>query len=390
MTALDADFVIAGAGLSGLALAVHLADAGLGGRRLVLCDPRTTFEDDRTWCGFHMEPHVFSGAVSHRWSRWRVAGPGRDVVRGHPDHPYELVRGADFYRTALARLEREPNVELRLGTPVEDLEDRGDRVVVTTGDGALHARAAFDSRPATARAALAPGPGDVLLLQHFRGWFVRTERPVFEPEVATLMDFRVPQDEGVHFVYVLPTSRHEALVEDTFFSEKPLASETYDATIRAYLDRLDPGDVEVVGDEAGVIPMTTAPFDPRPSPRVYRIGLAAGLAKPSTGYAFLNVMRWSAALAARLRRDALPAPPPVRGHRAAALDRILLSYLKKHPGFGPDFFVDLFEKVPPVVLLRFLTERGTLADCVRVIVASKSLGLSLETVRASPLWLRSP
>jgi hypothetical protein len=45
-----------------------------------------------------------------------------------------------------------------------------------------------------------------------------TDRPVFDPGVATFMDFRVPQEGGTCFVYVLPTDPRRALVEYTVFS----------------------------------------------------------------------------------------------------------------------------------------------------------------------------
>jgi lycopene beta-cyclase len=71
----------------------------------------------------------------------------------------------------------------------------------------------YDSRP--------PVADTNILLQHFRGLEIRAAKPVFNPEVAILMDFRVSQENGIHFMYVLGYDEYTALVESTFFSLSP-------------------------------------------------------------------------------------------------------------------------------------------------------------------------
>ena len=67
----DADVLIVGAGCAGLSLAWHLVERGLGGRRLLLVDPRTEYGRDRTWCFWNVVEHPFEDLVTKRWSRWR-------------------------------------------------------------------------------------------------------------------------------------------------------------------------------------------------------------------------------------------------------------------------------------------------------------------------------
>ena len=56
------------------------------------------------------------------------------------------------------------------------------------------------------------------LNQHFRGWEIETDRPVFNPQLPTLFDFRTPQDGHMRFVYTLPFAENRALIEYTLFS----------------------------------------------------------------------------------------------------------------------------------------------------------------------------
>src|SRR5690606_16025772 len=123
---------------------------------------------------------------------------------------YQHLPADAFYQRCLERLEG--RAELRLGVQAGRIRERGGGVEIETSAGPIEARVVFDSRPSPSEAA-----GHITLLQHFEGWHVRVERPAFDPSVATLMDFAAPQDLAIHFLYVLPYSPTEALVEATFF-----------------------------------------------------------------------------------------------------------------------------------------------------------------------------
>lgn len=393
--AIDADVIIAGAGLSGLSLAVALLDAGLpDDARILLVDPRETLSGaDRTWCFFDLVPHAFESAITHRWNRWRVRDGGVEALRSAPGITYCRIPGERFYELALERLAAAGRrVEIVHGVTVENLEDRGAHVDVHTSTGVLRARLAMDSRPPSLTRATDDGQ-EVRLLQHFRGRVVRSTEPVFEVDTATLMDFDVVQAYGIHFVYVLPFDAHTALVESTFFTERLLPDAVYEEAIETWLAQRRPGVVfQTVSHESGVIPMTTEPFDAWPSPRIVRIGTAGGHVKPSSGYAFLAVQRFVREFAPRvvaaLRTGGCAEPPAPRSPRTTALDTIFLSYLRSRPERAPATFYRLFERVPPAVLARFLSDTGTLADDLTVMRTSDSPRLALETIRATPLLRR--
>lgn len=379
------DILILGAGCAGLSAVVHLLEVGLGDRRVTIVDPRTEFGRDRTWCFFRVAHHPFEDAVAHRWHRWRVRDAHRVTVRESALHPYQHLPSDAFYRRCLARIDASDRVELRLGVRADAVEDRGDVVRVTTDRGELRARVVLDGRPQAV--VTRRRPGDVRLLQHFVGWFIRTEEPQIDPDVVTLMDFSVDQGDGIHFVYVLPFSEHDALVEDTYFSFDPLPEERHEATLAHWLDRRGIVDYEVVHRERGALPMSTEEVEQSPSPRVLRIGLAGGLARPATGYAFLAIQRHARELARRLVRAEVPRPPRARAPRTVALDRIFLSHLARHPERAPALFVRMFERTPPDVLARFLSEASSVADEGRVMAALPPLPFAAEALRSSRLWL---
>ena len=301
--------LILGAGCAGLSLALALLEAGVR-EEIVLVDRRTEFRHDRTWCFWSTAPPVAGAALAtHRWSGWRmVAGDGRATVHRSARHPYLHVPADRFYAAALARLERAPNVRLRLGERVLGVSEVGAGVTVRTTGGDLEGDLACDAMGGAGPLNRGRTAGAVELAQRFLGQEVETERPVFDPGVATLMDFRAAPAAGdaLRFVYVLPFTPTRALVEDTGLGGGAgRAPEQREVRERAHRCRrptgapqshdfsprwLDAGAV-MCREERGTLPMTTHTFPTVRGPRLFAVGAAAGALRPSTGYAFVRLRR---------------------------------------------------------------------------------------------------
>lgn len=387
----DADIVIAGAGAAGLSCAVQLARSGVTRRlRVLLLEPRETYPRDRTWCFWDVMPHPFEDAISHAWPAWRVATPDGTVERSWPGLAYRHLPADAFYEAAFARIEADPGLELRLGTRVTEIEEAPGGVLVRTENGSVRARFALDGRPPRPRPEPAAGRDGrhARLLQHFHGEVVRTAEDAFDPGVATVMDFRVTQERGIHFVYVLPFDRRTALVEDTYFAGMPRPVEAYAEEIRSYLQaHHDVARYELLHAETGAIPMDARPPSARSGPRTWHIGVRGGAARPSTGYAFLAIQRQAARIAGTLAEWAKhpsrppPDPPRVYSRRAAFLDRVFVSHLLRRPETAPELFLRMFERVRPDALARFLFDGGSPLDDLRVMAALPAIPLVAETIR---------
>ncbi|MFC8034165.1 lycopene cyclase family protein [Streptomyces griseoincarnatus] len=357
---LEADVAIVGAGAAGLSLAHRLAGPGSGRRApsVVLLDapPGPLRPPRRTWCFWEAGPGRFDAAVTASWRSLRVRDRGGRPIDGDiAPLRYKMIRSDDFEHLVARDLAGHDGVRRVEGT-VDTVEDvpGGALVRLRDRDGdprVVGARWVFDSRP----------PGSLpaartTLLQHFHGWFVRTARPAFAPGTAELMDFRTPQPaDGLSFGYVLPLGRHDALVEYTEFSPRPLTRDAYEAAVRHYTDDvLRLGDLEVLSTETGVIPMTDAVMPRRTGQSVFRIGAAGGATRPSTGYTFAGLQRQTRAVAAAIREGRRPVPPPAHSARSRAMDAVLLRALAGGRADGPALFCRLFDRVPMRRLLRFL------------------------------------
>ncbi|MFC4564467.1 lycopene cyclase family protein [Nocardiopsis mangrovi] len=354
------DVAVVGAGAAGLSLTRRLdrmkpqADGGVGAVALIEAPPGPLRAPVRTWCFWEAGGGPWDDVLAARWSLLEVVGPGGDATAA-PISPlsYKMLRSTDF--EAHVRAGMSGRVE-EIGAAVEEIEDGPDRAVVRGRDASggpveVAARWVFDSRPVPV-----PPSARTTLLQHFRGWFVRTAADAFDPGRAVLMDLRPPQPRnGVAFGYVLPLSPREALVEYTEFTRGVLDGAGYDAALRDYTGRvLELGAFEVTGVEQGAIPMTDGAFRTRPGRRVFRIGAAGGATRPSTGYTFSGIQRQAAAVAGALARGRTPVPPVPHLRRHLAMDAVLLRALDTGRIDGAAFFAGLFRRNGIPGVLAFL------------------------------------
>ncbi|WP_328430149.1 lycopene cyclase family protein [Streptomyces sp. NBC_00443] len=359
------DVVIVGGGAAGLCLALQLTATATTTRSVVVVEPPEgpSRPRERTWCFWDEGSCDFEEAISASWSRLRVHGTdGREITVDPVPLRYRMLRSTQFEQFVHARLAAHPRARVLRATAgaVRDTAD-GAAVSCVASDGrplTLRARHLFDSRPLQALP-----PARTCLLQHFRGWFVRTAAERFDPTVADLMDFRVPQPRhGLAFGYVLPLASDRALIEYTEFSRAPLTTAAYEASLGHYCrEILRLGAFTVEAAEQGAIPMTDARFPRRIGPAVFRIGTAGGATRPATGYTFAAAQRQSRAIADALEAGR-PLVPPPHGRRALAMDAVLLRALDTGRIDGPDLFTDLFSRIPTERLLRFLDGATTLRE----------------------------
>ena len=381
--------MILGAGCAGLSLAWNLLELGYQ-EPILLVDRRERFENDRTWCYWDVEPTPFSDLATHAWTRWMVHDGRRETVAACPEYPYLRLRSADVYRRVLERLAAAPNVTMALGRPILGVRETAGGVRVETADGEFAGLRAFDS---SARPSVAATPGTPSLLQHFFGQTVRVDRPTFDPACPSLMDFRASQADGPHFVYLLPLSATEALVENTYLFPFAPTVDRHRREIADYLRMrygLAPGSYRVVEEEAGAIPMTTDAGPVAPGSRVTPIGLAGGAARPSSGYAFLRIQRQARHLAERLAAGHAPGPSDALRSLGPAkyrfFDAVFLRALSDRPDLAPSIFARMFARADPAAVVRFLGERSTPRDDLRIVAALPKRPFIAAAIRSAPDW----
>jgi lycopene beta-cyclase len=355
------DAVIVGAGAAGLALAARLASGGWRERRVLLVDDGSTAIEDRSWAYWSAVPRPVDAAAAVAVNRFRLHALGRGATVPLGRYRYRQVRGVDLRAWVDRSLATAPGFVIADGH-VDAVDDGDDHALVRFGRPAgreVEAEWVFDARR--------PGgpPAVPELTLSFCGWEVETERPVFDPSAVTLFDFRTERHREGRFVYLLPTGSRTALVEYTAFSRQP-AEDGSDA-LAAYLSEvLDAGQYRVTRVERGALPLGR-PATRRSGRRALRIGVAGGLLKAGTGYAFDRIQRDAEAVVASLRTYGHPYALPVPARRHRYLDQVLLRVLAAEPQQLERVFAQLFRANPAERVLRFLDEDTTRVEEARLI-----------------------
>jgi lycopene beta-cyclase len=350
------DFIFVGGGLAGLSLAYHLAHSRLPGRSMLVIDRDVKNRNDRTWCFWTHQPMRFDDIVHRQWSQIHFAGDKfeRDLDLG--DYRYKLIRGLDFYQFVRQDISAHANVKFLRGT-VEEIDDDTDCSRVLVDGRTYTGRWVFDSR--FSLKAFQPGPAHLhYVQQHFKGWEIETSDDAFNPETATLLDFRTPQKHAMRFFYVLPFSQRRALVEYV-----TLGPDRYDEALRVYMENvLRIQDYRVLASEGGISPMTDHVFPRRAGKHIMNIGVRGGRIKPSTGYAFLRIQQDCSAIAQSLLARGHPFAVPSDSGRYRLYDSLMLEVMQRHGDEIKPIFTALFKNNPIERVLRFLDEEASPAE----------------------------
>lgn len=367
------DFIIAGGGLSGLSLAYYMNQTVLSEKSILIIDQDTKTQNDRTWCFWEKDNRSPFDAIIHRqWQKVFFHGTNFSSALNLGDYTYKWLRGIDFYDFVKTDLASNPNIRF-VQEHIERIKDTPTGGFVITTENQYLAEYVFDStKPLKLNLADCHN-----MLQHFKGWEIVTDKPVFDPDCPTMMDYRVEQSGvGVRFMYVLPESPTRAMVEFTVFSDELLPPAEYDAELHKYLKEfLKIEQFSIEHEEFGVIPMTDEPTPNHEGEHVVRIGTSGGYVKASTGYAFQRTQRFTQALVKNLVTLGKPISPQknFKKHFKDWLDSTLLNVLLKNRALGKDVFTALYQKNPTPRLFAFLDEDTTLFE-------------DLQIMSTVPLW----
>lgn len=362
------DYIFLGTGCAGLSLLMHMIDAGLTeGKKIMLIDKSTKQTNDRTWCFWEEGEGFFEPVVYRRWDHTWFHAPGFSKQYAIAPYQYKMIRGIDFYQHCWQKVRQHKNIEIINGT-VSGVSCSGNmlQIIIDGKEQQFTGATVFNSlwNEADARKQKA-----VFLLQHFKGWIIETTAPFFNPTEATLMDFRVSQDKGACFVYVLPLGDTRALIEYTLFSENLLDDADYDKGLAAYISNwLQTEDYVIAEEELGVIPMTSAQF-PWYANGMYHIGTAGGQTKASSGYTFRFIQKQSAAIAEQIisKQFSTELKPGQSAKRFHFYDAVLLQVLKNRYAAASQVFTNLFKKNTPQQIFAFLDNETSLRQDLKII-----------------------
>lgn len=350
------NYIFTGSGLSALMTVYEIILSGkFEDKTILLIDENAKKTNDRTWC-FWDENKLFEQVVSKKWDTALFADKNfkRELIL--EPYQYKMIKGLDFYTLVFDELSKHSNIHF-VNQKVIDFQELGNHCVVKTDTESFTCNQIFNSiffpEPIKNQAKYP------FLHQHFIGWFIKSKEAVFDPDCATFMDFSVEQKGNTRFMYVLPTSKNEALIEYTLFSKDLLPKEEYETEIKNYIEKLGITNYELLEKEQGNIPMTSYEFWKQNTKNIINIGSAGGWTKASTGYTFKNTTKKSKSLMQFLQTET----DFRKFHKKDKFwfyDLLFLDVLNRRNDLGSEIFSALFRKGDPTLIFKFLDEETSL------------------------------
>lgn len=370
------DYVIAGAGGAGLSLLHYLlASPVLSNKQILVIDQSLKKTNDRTWCFWEIGDHEFESLVQHRWDAVSIHADSFSKELATSPFSYKMIQGIDFYNYVMTAAKLKPNVhwvEAAISNMAEIVSDNIDTEVLLKWEGGFaRAKMVFTSILPFQMNNLASAikydsvnqSANKLpfLWQHFKGRTVTFNQPVFNQQVARLMDFNVPQHGATAFMYLLPINEMQALVEYTLFSDQILEISMYDMALNDYLAKHYPDCIYTIEhEEIGAIPMTQQSFSNFKAP-IYPIGALGMAIKASTGYAFQFIQLQCKNIVIQLEQGSV-INTNVHNTRHRFYDAVLLHVLFYHKMEGAEIFKRIFAKNKVATVFKFLSNTSSLLE----------------------------
>jgi lycopene beta-cyclase len=359
------DYIFTGTGLSALMTVYKMVQSGtFKEKTILLLDENAKKTNDRTWCFWNQPDGFWSKIVHTKWDSALFANEDFERDLDLKPYQYNMVQGLDFYNLIFDLISKHKNISF-LNQKVIEIEESETIIFVQTETESFSCSKLFNSiynKNKVENQSKYP-----VLQQHFIGWFIKSKESVFNPKQATFMDFSVEQKGNTRFMYVLPTSKTEALLEYTLFSHHLLKKEEYETEIQNYIQKQGITQYEIIEKEQGSIPMTCYPFWKHNTKNVINIGSAGGWTKASTGYTFKNSDKKSTDLIRFLQRET----DFTKFHKRNKFwfyDLLLLDILDRKNELGSTIFSSMFKKGNPTLIFKFLDEETSLMEDIRVIL----------------------
>ena len=356
------DYIICGAGASGLILASSmLDDKYFSNKKILLIEKENKNLNDRTWSFWEGKNGKFDDLVSKSWSYAKFKSFNTNLEFNLEPFIYKTIRSSDFYKKLFSKIKLSKQIKIE-NLEVKEIISEKNKVIIHTKSDEFIGKYVFSS---ILKKDLLKNSSFPFLKQHFEGWFIKTNKSFFDKNKTTLMDFSINQKNETRFIYILPFKSNEALIEFTLFTKSILKNSEYEKVLKEYLNNKGIDSYEILEKEKGVIPMTCYPFEKHNNSRVLFIGTAGGWTKASSGYTFKNIITKTELLINFLKREKDLSKFNLRS-RFNFYDLILIDVLYNYNHLGDKIFSSLFRNNKPNKVLNFLDEKTNLIDELKI------------------------
>ena len=364
------DYIITGSGASGLMLAYRMAkDSFFDNASILIIDKEKKTSNDRTWCFWENGEGEWDELLHKSWDKILFESNIYKNTIPLQSYAYKMLRSGIFYDKLWNFIDTKNNIRFIEDTVV-DIKASTNGAIVETLKSNYFTTKLLNSIDLNKNYTLQKKYP--VLLQHFCGWFIETDKNLFDDSTATFMDFTVDQKRNTRFMYVLPISPNKALFEYTLFSKEVLTKDEYESELLKYLAVKSITEYTITEIEQGVIPMTSYKFWEQNSKNILHIGTVGGWTKASTGYTFKNTSKKTIQLIAFLKAEN-DFTHFRKKTRFWWYDLLLIDVLSSYNHLGSKLFSTLFKRNSLKNVFRFLDEETSFIEDLRIMLSMPPL-----------------
>ena len=363
------DYIIVGAGCSGLSLAYEMNVKNLlSDKTCAIIDKRKEFNRDKIWSYWNIYEHSFYDCLINKWDKFCVKKNQNEIILDCGNFQYQSIDSQKFYKKILDNLNSNKNIKLILNKFVDKIYENKDEAIVQCSDEIFRTDIIFNSSLDNKTTK------ESELFQHFYGCEIVFDENVNLPEYPIIMDFNCNQDNWVHFFYTLPMGKNKIFIENTWISnEKSFTIERYIAEINYYIqNNLNyKKKYKTNYSEIGSIPMFHFKNNVKYK-KLINIGTAGNLTRKSTGYTFLNIQKSVKQIAINIskKQDIKETSVSLKYNY---LDNIFIKVLLEKKGSMYKVFFDLFKKNKTKDIVKFLSNASNWFEDLKIILSMPKL-----------------
>ena len=318
---------------------------------------------NKTWCFWDSKNSTWDSFIDKKWSNIKFKNSNTNINHQLSDIRYNMIKSQGFFDQIKKDIDLNLNIRI-IYDQVLNIKQKSNGIEISCNGSVFFGKKVFNSIPK-----FSPYVDDrrfPILLQHFKGWTIKTENNSFKSDEATIMDFSINQKNQTRFFYILPLNSKEALVEFTLFTKKIIDDDEYEMEITSYLKSLNIKKYKISSKETGVIPMTCYPFEKYNSSNLINIGTAGGWTKPSSGYTFRFIDKYSNKLIEFIKTGRSFKKFKLRD-RFWFYDLVFLDVLFNKNFLGSSLFETMFKKNNFNSIFRFLDNESSYYEDFKII-----------------------
>jgi len=352
--------LILGGGLSGTMLAISLAndpyfeDFSIG----IIDSPNKRI--DKYWSFWEKGNGTWDSILYKKWNNAIFNGSKEEKIFELGKYHYKTIRSIDFFESARRLFDSKENIDWIEDDIIKVEEEKlsaNSELRTYSGDFLFDGISMPNLNSSNSPA----------VIQHFKGWTIQSEQDSFDDSAFRMMDYRLQDHNQCSFIYVLPFSKKEALIEFTYFSPKLVENKVYEEFIQKYIENYTSvGSYSIINKEAGKIPMSTFDYSQFNTKRYTRIGTAGGWVKASSGYSFKSSEKKVSKLLENLKANK-PLTKGLRKKRFKTYDRIFLRIFQEENQLGSRLFEEFYLANKITDIFKFLDEETKFVEELRII-----------------------